>query len=136
MKRFAANLMTDPEYDWWWGKRINDNVPSSCQENTGPIEEHFQVFPSELEIVKQDFEKKSSELGKRIKKLEEEKIQDQLAKVQQDKKDQIQEFQRRLISQLTQLLARGIENGKSTLINFGDDNDDPTYPLGFTQVNV
>ncbi|MBA0739578.1 hypothetical protein Gogos_012839 [Gossypium gossypioides] len=29
---------------------------------------------SELEIVKQDFEKKSSELGKRIEKLEETKI--------------------------------------------------------------
>ncbi|MFQ6642423.1 hypothetical protein Gotur_018727, partial [Gossypium turneri] len=35
------------------GKRINDNVPSSCQENTRPIEEHLQVIPSELEIVQQ-----------------------------------------------------------------------------------
>ncbi|MBA0659991.1 hypothetical protein Goklo_012059 [Gossypium klotzschianum] len=40
-----------------------------------PIEEHLQVIPSELEIIKQDFEKRSSELGKRIEKLEEEKIQ-------------------------------------------------------------
>ncbi|MBA0873561.1 hypothetical protein Goshw_003974 [Gossypium schwendimanii] len=22
------------EYDWWWGKRINDNVPSASQEST------------------------------------------------------------------------------------------------------
>ncbi|MBA0637232.1 hypothetical protein Godav_025207 [Gossypium davidsonii] len=29
MKRFVANPMTTLEYDWWWGKRINDNVPSS-----------------------------------------------------------------------------------------------------------
>ncbi|MBA0655449.1 hypothetical protein Goklo_007929 [Gossypium klotzschianum] len=56
------------------GKRINDNVPSSSQENTRPIEEHLQVIPFELDIVKQDFEKRSSELGKRIEKLEEEKI--------------------------------------------------------------
>ncbi|MBA0817666.1 hypothetical protein Gohar_003728 [Gossypium harknessii] len=35
MKRLAANPMTTPEYDWWW------------------------------EIIKQDFEKRSSELGKR-----------------------------------------------------------------------
>ncbi|MBA0787291.1 hypothetical protein Gotri_006790 [Gossypium trilobum] len=33
------------------------------------------------EIVKQDFEKKSSELGKRIKKLEEEKIQKKILKL-------------------------------------------------------
>ncbi|MBA0688998.1 hypothetical protein Goari_006750, partial [Gossypium aridum] len=29
MKRFVANPMTTLEYDWWWGKRINGNVPSS-----------------------------------------------------------------------------------------------------------
>ncbi|MBA0810511.1 hypothetical protein Gohar_002502 [Gossypium harknessii] len=45
MKRFFANPMLTQEYDWWW------------------------------EIIKQDFRKKSSELGKRIEKLEEEKIQ-------------------------------------------------------------
>ncbi|MBA0787694.1 hypothetical protein Gotri_025829 [Gossypium trilobum] len=43
--------------------------------NTRPIEEHLQVIPSELEIVKQDFEKRSSELGKKIEHLEEKKMQ-------------------------------------------------------------
>ncbi|XP_017644213.1 uncharacterized protein LOC108484830 [Gossypium arboreum] len=38
------------------------------------MEEQLQVAPSELEIIKQDFEKKSSELGKRIEQLEEEKM--------------------------------------------------------------
>ncbi|MBA0880844.1 hypothetical protein Goshw_010713 [Gossypium schwendimanii] len=66
MNRFFVNPMTTLEYDWWWGKRVNENVPSSSQENTRSIEEHLLVIPSELEIVKQDFEKKSSELGKRI----------------------------------------------------------------------
>ncbi|MBA0654405.1 hypothetical protein Goklo_021415 [Gossypium klotzschianum] len=56
--------MTTPEYDWWWVKRINDNVPSSSQESTRSIEKHLQVIPSELKIVKQDFKKKSSELEK------------------------------------------------------------------------
>ncbi|KAA3462637.1 vimentin-like [Gossypium australe] len=74
MKRFATNLVTTPEYDWWWSKRVNDNVLVSCQENTRLIEEHLQVILSEREIVKQDFENKSSELGKKIEKLEEKKI--------------------------------------------------------------
>ncbi|KAA3485075.1 vimentin-like [Gossypium australe] len=69
MKRFSTNPMITPEYDLCWGKRVNDNVPSSSQENTRPIEEHMQVIPSELETVKQDFKKKSLELGKRIERL-------------------------------------------------------------------
>ncbi|MBA0615201.1 hypothetical protein Godav_015369 [Gossypium davidsonii] len=55
--------------------RVNDNVLVSNQENTRSIEEHLQAILSELEIVKQDFENRSSELGRKIKKLEEEKIQ-------------------------------------------------------------
>ncbi|KAK5771734.1 hypothetical protein PVK06_047976 [Gossypium arboreum] len=38
------------------------------------MEEQLQVALSELEIIKHDFEKKSSELGKRIEQLEEEKM--------------------------------------------------------------
>ncbi|MBA0648993.1 hypothetical protein Goklo_016611 [Gossypium klotzschianum] len=43
--------MTTSEYDWWWGKRVNDNVSMSSQENTQPIEEHLQVIPFKLEIL-------------------------------------------------------------------------------------
>ncbi|MBA0606816.1 hypothetical protein Godav_019226 [Gossypium davidsonii] len=75
MKRFFANPMTTLKYDWWWGKRVNDNVPMSSQENTRSIEEHLQVIPFELEIIKQDFEKRSSEVEKKIEQLEEEKMQ-------------------------------------------------------------
>lgn len=39
------------------------------------MEEYLQVIPSKLDILNQDFERKSLELGKRIEKLEEEKIQ-------------------------------------------------------------
>ncbi|MBA0575149.1 hypothetical protein Golob_012240 [Gossypium lobatum] len=42
MKRFTANSMTTPEYDRWWGQRINDNIPMSNQENTHSVEEHLQ----------------------------------------------------------------------------------------------
>ncbi|MBA0879216.1 hypothetical protein Goshw_030435, partial [Gossypium schwendimanii] len=37
--------------------------------------EHLQVLPSKIEIIKQEFEKRSLELGKKIEQLEEEKIQ-------------------------------------------------------------
>ncbi|MFQ6664767.1 hypothetical protein Gotur_031759 [Gossypium turneri] len=43
MKIFTLNLMTTPEYNWWRGKRVNDNIPMPGQENTRPIEEHLQV---------------------------------------------------------------------------------------------
>ncbi|MBA0779976.1 hypothetical protein Gotri_004136 [Gossypium trilobum] len=36
----------------------------SSQENTRPIKEHLQVIPSELEIIKQDFEKRKNEKRK------------------------------------------------------------------------
>ncbi|KAK5817698.1 hypothetical protein PVK06_022626 [Gossypium arboreum] len=75
MKKFAANPMTTPEYDRWWNQRINDNVPTSDQGNPQSVEEHLKVIPSELEIIRQDFERKSLELEKRIEHLEEEKMQ-------------------------------------------------------------
>ncbi|MFQ6636976.1 hypothetical protein Gotur_014067 [Gossypium turneri] len=54
--------------------RVNDNIPVLNQENVRPIEEHLQVILSELEIIKQDFEKRSLELGRKIEQLEEEKM--------------------------------------------------------------
>ncbi|XP_016748291.1 myosin heavy chain, clone 203-like [Gossypium hirsutum] len=75
MKKFAANPMTTPEYDRWRDHRINNNIPSLDQGNLRSIEEHLKVIPSELEIIRQDFERKSLELEKRIEQLEEEKMQ-------------------------------------------------------------
>ncbi|MBA0853554.1 hypothetical protein Goshw_019019 [Gossypium schwendimanii] len=59
----------------WWGQRVNDNIPVPNEETTRSLEEHLQVIPSKLEIIKQDFEKRNLELGKKIKQLEEEKMQ-------------------------------------------------------------
>ncbi|MBA0756590.1 hypothetical protein Gogos_020672 [Gossypium gossypioides] len=50
MKGFAANPMTTPKYNWWWGKRVNDNVPMSSQENIRPIAKHLQKLEAEKMI--------------------------------------------------------------------------------------
>nr|XP_012466140.1 unnamed protein product [Gossypium raimondii] len=66
--------MTTPEYDEWRIRRINDNVPESSHEVSQSIEEHLRVIPSELEILKQDFERRNAELEKQIEQIEEEKM--------------------------------------------------------------
>ncbi|KAA3488355.1 myosin heavy chain-like [Gossypium australe] len=74
MKILTAGLMTTLEYKGWLSKRINDKIPGPSLEGVRSIEEYLRVVPSELEILKQDFERKSLELRKRIGKLEEEKM--------------------------------------------------------------
>ncbi|MBA0635725.1 hypothetical protein Godav_024429, partial [Gossypium davidsonii] len=74
MKRLAAGPMTTPEYNGWWVRRINDNIPRPSEGDSQSIEEHLQVVPSELEMMKQDFEKRNAELEKKIEQLEEEKM--------------------------------------------------------------
>ncbi|MFQ6659851.1 hypothetical protein Gotur_028585 [Gossypium turneri] len=66
--------MTTPEYGEWRSKRVNDNVLELNSEGVRPMEEYLQVVQLELEIIKQDFEKKNLELEKKIERLEEEKI--------------------------------------------------------------
>ncbi|MFQ6642905.1 hypothetical protein Gotur_017890, partial [Gossypium turneri] len=74
MKSLAVGLMTTHEYNEWWVKRINDNVTMPSLENSQSIEEHLRVVPSELEIIKQDFERRNVELEKKIEQMEEEKM--------------------------------------------------------------
>ncbi|MFQ6660408.1 hypothetical protein Gotur_028940 [Gossypium turneri] len=66
--------MTTPEYNEWWVRRINDNIPKPSQENSQSIEEYLRVVTSELEIVRQDFETRNAGLEKKIEQMEEEKI--------------------------------------------------------------
>ncbi|XP_052487967.1 uncharacterized protein LOC128041709 [Gossypium raimondii] len=73
MKSLAVGLMTTHEYNEWWVKRINDNVPRPSLENSQSIEEHLHVS-SKLEIIKQDFERRNVELEKKIEQMEEEKM--------------------------------------------------------------
>ncbi|MFQ6653030.1 hypothetical protein Gotur_024640 [Gossypium turneri] len=74
MKRLAVGPMATPEYNEWWIKRINDNIPEPSLENSQSIEEHLRVVPTELEIIKQDFERKNAKLEKKIEQMEEEKV--------------------------------------------------------------
>ncbi|MFQ6631082.1 hypothetical protein Gotur_009902, partial [Gossypium turneri] len=68
MKRFTVGAMTTFEYYGWWSKRVNDNIPGPEKDGIQSIEEHLQVVPSELEIIKHNFEKRSYELGKKVRK--------------------------------------------------------------------
>ncbi|MBA0670679.1 hypothetical protein Goklo_007355 [Gossypium klotzschianum] len=74
MKGLAVGPMTTFEYSEWWVKRINDNIPGPNSENGQSIEEHLRVVPTELEIIKQDFERRNAELEKKIEQMEEEKM--------------------------------------------------------------
>ncbi|MFQ6663469.1 hypothetical protein Gotur_030992 [Gossypium turneri] len=66
--------MKTPEYDEWRVRRINDKIPELSRESSQSIEEHLRVVPSELEILKQDFERRNAKLEKRIEQIEEEKM--------------------------------------------------------------
>ncbi|MFQ6664531.1 hypothetical protein Gotur_031612, partial [Gossypium turneri] len=55
-------------------RRINDNTPKSSQGNNQSIEKHLRVALSELEIIRQDFERRDTYLEKNIKQMEEEKM--------------------------------------------------------------
>ncbi|MBA0818185.1 hypothetical protein Gohar_021217, partial [Gossypium harknessii] len=88
-------------------KRVNDNILGPSQEDVRLMEEYLQVVPSEIEIIKQDFEKKNSELGKRVEQLEEEKMH---WKLDVDKK--FQETQKRNEALEKSLLESRNEKGK------------------------
>ncbi|MBA0700396.1 hypothetical protein Goari_027167, partial [Gossypium aridum] len=74
MKRLIVGSMTTLEYGEWRSKRINDNIPELNSEGARPMEEYLQVIPSELEIIKQDVERRNLELEKKIERLVEEKV--------------------------------------------------------------
>ncbi|MBA0854751.1 hypothetical protein Goshw_004481 [Gossypium schwendimanii] len=65
--------MINLRYHGWQGKRINNNIPEPSHESSQSIEEHLRVIPSELEIIRKDFERRNTELEKRIEQMEEEK---------------------------------------------------------------
>ncbi|MFQ6644967.1 hypothetical protein Gotur_019693 [Gossypium turneri] len=64
MKRITVGATKTPEYHGWRSKRINDNIPRLREECVRSIEEHLRVVPSELEFIKQDFEKKKFRVWK------------------------------------------------------------------------
>ncbi|XP_040938837.1 uncharacterized protein [Gossypium hirsutum] len=63
-------------------------------------------------------------------------MQEQLAKIRQDMRDLVLESQRNMLSHLSQLLTKGLEERKSFMINTGKDNEELLYPPGFTPTNA
>ncbi|MFQ6670756.1 hypothetical protein Gotur_035542 [Gossypium turneri] len=74
MKRLAMGPMTITEYNDWRVKRFNNNIPEPSHENSQSMEEHLRVIPSELEIIKQDFERRNAKLEKKMDQMEEENM--------------------------------------------------------------
>ncbi|KAA3476711.1 paramyosin-like [Gossypium australe] len=74
MKSVTVGEMTTPGYNMWLSKRVDDNIPGPNLDDARSVEECLRVVPTELEIIRQDFEKQSLELGKKIEQLEEEKM--------------------------------------------------------------
>ncbi|MBA0877943.1 hypothetical protein Goshw_027408 [Gossypium schwendimanii] len=74
MKGLAVGPIATPEYIEWWGRKINDNISRPSQGDSQLTRKHPQVVPSELEVIKQDFKRRNTELEKRIEQMEEEKM--------------------------------------------------------------
>ncbi|MBA0881280.1 hypothetical protein Goshw_012119 [Gossypium schwendimanii] len=74
MKRLVVGPMMTPEYIGWWGRSINDNVPGPSQGDSQQTGKRLRVIPFELEIIRQYFERRNSELEKKIEQKEEEKM--------------------------------------------------------------
>ncbi|MBA0880032.1 hypothetical protein Goshw_018203 [Gossypium schwendimanii] len=74
MRRLAVGPPTTPGYIEWLGRRINDNIPVPSQGDNQPARKHVRVVPSEIEFIRQDFERRNSELEKKIEQIEEEKM--------------------------------------------------------------
>lgn len=70
MKILTKGPTTTFEYKGWFSKRVNDNIPRPSLEAARSMEEKLRVIPSELEVIKQEFEMKSLELGRKIERLE------------------------------------------------------------------
>ncbi|KAG8486776.1 hypothetical protein CXB51_020120 [Gossypium anomalum] len=96
MKSLTVGFVISPEYMGWFSRRVNDNVPRP----------KLQVAPSELEIIKQDFEKKSSKLGKKIEQLEEEKMCMRLdVEVQKSEAEQLRKRKKEVEENLETLMT-------------------------------
>ncbi|MBA0880323.1 hypothetical protein Goshw_018657 [Gossypium schwendimanii] len=74
MKRLAVGSPMTPKYIEWLGRRVNDNIPVPSQGDNQLAGKHARVVPSELEVIRQDFERKNSEFEKKIEQIEDEKM--------------------------------------------------------------
>ena len=73
MEPFDEKPRVTPEYRRWRNRRIDDEVPIRDSEVSIPLEEQLRVNPSDMEIVRQDFEGKYINMEMRLSRLENEK---------------------------------------------------------------
>ncbi|KAG8490498.1 hypothetical protein CXB51_013597 [Gossypium anomalum] len=115
---------TTVEYKGWFCKRANDKIPRSSLEAARSMEENLRVITSELEVMKQEFERKNLELGRKIERLEEEnmylsldidiqkieveKVRKEKRKIEKDRDDLKTHYKK------TQLLLKRAGLGKSS----------------------
>ncbi|MFQ6667727.1 hypothetical protein Gotur_033643 [Gossypium turneri] len=50
MKRLAVGPTTTPEYNEWWVRKINDNIPRSGQGDSQSIEEHLRLEEEKMHL--------------------------------------------------------------------------------------
>ncbi|KAA3485965.1 hypothetical protein EPI10_029928 [Gossypium australe] len=93
MKRLATGEMATSEYKVWLNKRINDNIPGPSSDNAQSLEERLRMIRTEVEIIKQDFVQRSSELEKRFEQLEEENIIEEIEKKTEELEMELQNCQ-------------------------------------------
>ncbi|MFQ6647840.1 hypothetical protein Gotur_021039 [Gossypium turneri] len=94
------------------------------------VADHLQTLAVQVDMLSLRYESeldRGRELAWLLRKVKALNIRAILYPRNQQESTNRQEFQRSIIRQLTQLLFGGIEKGKGTVINFGDDNEDPTY---------
>ncbi|KAA3467007.1 227 kDa spindle and centromere-associated protein-like protein [Gossypium australe] len=97
MKRVDVSPMTTPKYRGWLSRRVNDNLPMPSLEGARSIEEYLRAVPLELEMIKQDFERRNLELRKRVEKLEQENVYLRLdVDVQKSEVEKVREEKRKI----------------------------------------
>ncbi|KAE8674663.1 X1 [Hibiscus syriacus] len=116
----ATRDMLTLDYMEWRRLRKNDSIPMPDCEDTRTMEEHFKHVPSELEIVKAEFEAVNNELKQRVKELEAESYQWKLdADSQKDRVDKLEREQKRVYFELEDLRKGALRRGFAVAFSLG-----------------
>ncbi|KAE8672984.1 hypothetical protein F3Y22_tig00111832pilonHSYRG00073 [Hibiscus syriacus] len=123
--------------------RKNDSIPMPDCEDTRTMEEYLRSVPSELEIVKAEFEAVNNELKQRVKELEAERYQWKLdADSQKDRADKQEREQKRVNFELEDLrnglcpstrFAVAFPLGASTIKGESQRRSHPRFPGSSTE---
>ncbi|MBA0638167.1 hypothetical protein Godav_024768 [Gossypium davidsonii] len=124
--REEKNPQKDP--NWLKSFQLIWKSTETYQPNIVTVPEQRQKYGQRLERLEQ--------LQREMQYQLQTQMQEELTKIQQDMMDKMLESQRNMMTQLTQLLAGGIDKGKVPMANIGEDNEESLYPPGFTPPNA